>query len=285
MRRETDLAGSQMGGAAADHRHHRRTVVRRTERRTLECPDPDDVSGGAPDHRHLQRLGLIERREQPRQATGEHRLAGPGRADHEHVMPTRCGHLERRAREGVTADVGEVGSGIERDRRFRIGRVGPWHVAPQARHELPEIGRNPQNSRAGDAGLRRCRRRHDDLAVGGRRDERCETGRRTQRSVEAQLGDERATRHRLRFELALCDEKAHRNREIDAGTALALAGTEQIDRHPPVGPRKAAGEERGSHAVAGLAARLVGQPDHREPRNAHADVDLDDQPVAERPEQ
>jgi hypothetical protein len=57
----------------------------------------------------LQRRLLVQRRQQTRQALGEHRLPGTGRPGEEQVVPARGGDLDRAAPHGLPDHVTQVG--------------------------------------------------------------------------------------------------------------------------------------------------------------------------------
>ena len=61
------------------------------------------------DPRHLERRLAVERRQDPRQPAGKHRLPRPGRPAEEDVVAARGRELERTASALLTADVGQIG--------------------------------------------------------------------------------------------------------------------------------------------------------------------------------
>ena len=109
MVRQARLARPQMR-PAADDCGGRGAVVRRPERRLRdERMLTVDESRDRVDSRHLERVGGVERRQDPRQPAREHGLPGAGRAAEEDVVPTRRGQLERSPRTFLSAYVGEIG--------------------------------------------------------------------------------------------------------------------------------------------------------------------------------
>ncbi len=66
-------------------------------------------TGRRVDLRHLERFILRERRQDPGQTPGQHRLAGARWAHHQQVMPAGRGHFECLAAEGLAADLSQVG--------------------------------------------------------------------------------------------------------------------------------------------------------------------------------
>jgi len=136
---ERDLAGSG-DLAPADQAGDRDGVVGGAER-----ADPDEAGAGAEEAgggEHLgdlERLVLLERRQQAGQAPGQHGLAGAGRAGEEQVVGAGGGDLQGPAGLVLAADVGEVLDRRDRGLRRRAGTV---QVAPadQPLADLPERG-------------------------------------------------------------------------------------------------------------------------------------------------
>ena len=106
--RERDLAGHRPR-AAPDEALRGDRVVRRAEGPLGREPPVADP-GGAVHLGDLERLLEARRRQDSGEATGEHGLAGSGRADHEQVVPARGRDLERPLGVLLAAHVGEVGA-------------------------------------------------------------------------------------------------------------------------------------------------------------------------------
>ncbi len=103
------------GRAAADQADQRAGVVRGTERGAAHQAARRQLQARCGmDHRGLQRDLWRERRQQPGQALGQHRLAGPRRTDEQEVVPTGGGDLQCPPGRRLAADVGQV------ERRRRI---------------------------------------------------------------------------------------------------------------------------------------------------------------------
>ena len=75
--------------------------------RTSGCSGREQPGDGV-DARHLERLVRLERRQEPRQAAGEHRLARARRAGEQQVVAAGGRELERPPGALLAADVGEV---------------------------------------------------------------------------------------------------------------------------------------------------------------------------------
>ena len=96
--RQRDLPGAGQA-AAADERRFRAGVMRCAERPLAqECAARRQQAGHRVHRGDVERLIEGQRREHAGQAAGEHRLAGPGRADEQEMVATGGGDLERTAR-------------------------------------------------------------------------------------------------------------------------------------------------------------------------------------------
>ena len=132
---------------------------------------------GAVDARRLQALGRRQRRQDRRQPLGQHRLAGPGRADHQDVVAPAGGDHEGALGELLAAHVGEVDVvAVQLARTARRCRPSPARRAAAPRGCRPPRpgepdgvdGRLPRRRRPrgrwrpgrAAAGCRCCRRRH-----------------------------------------------------------------------------------------------------------------------------
>ncbi len=91
---ERDLSGARRGGPA-HQAGVRDGVVRRAEGALDEEPPLPEQAGHAVDRGGLERLVTAERREQARQAAGQHGLAAPRGAEEEQVVVAGGGDLER----------------------------------------------------------------------------------------------------------------------------------------------------------------------------------------------
>ena len=269
------FARPEGGRAAADQADQRAGMVRSTERSAAHQAARRQLHARCGvDHRGLQRDLWRERRQQPRQALGEHRLAGPRRADEQQVVPAGGGDLQCPPGRRLAADVGQV------ERRRRIlhrclrGRIGPRRLASGNRDQLGEVGDVAHRSLRGDPGLAiRARGHHHRLAAGGR-DHRRGADDGTNRPVQAELADERVPGKRTGRQLLVGDEDPDGDRQVEPRSALALRGRGQVHRDPLGRPGEPTRQNGGAHPIARLAARLVRQADDRIGRQAAGDVDL-----------
>ena len=106
-------------------------------------------AGDRVDPRHLEGVVVVQRRQEPREAAGEHRLADTRRARKKQVVTAGSSDLEHASCAFLPADVGEVGC---RRSAIRGGRIGIGWVAmsPEVRDGL---GQMPHRHRF-DAGER-----------------------------------------------------------------------------------------------------------------------------------
>ena len=202
----------------------------------------------------------------PASRAGQHRLARARRTDEQQMVPARGGDLEREPGGGLAPHVGKVGARRRRRQHHGLGRVRPRLPTDERVHQLLEAAHGTNHMSRDELGLHGAPGRHHDLGIGQRGDQWQRSGHRPHRAVEAQFTHEGAALARARRQLLARHQQAHGDGEIEAGSDLADARRRQVDRDPGVGPRQPAGHERGPDAVACLAARGVGKPDHGERR-------------------
>jgi hypothetical protein len=264
--------------AAADQARDGDGVVRGSER-----PDPDqpgvraEQAGGGEHLGDLERLVLLERREQAGEASGQHRLAGARRAGEEQVVGAGGGDLEGAAGLPLAADVGEV-----LDRRVGgAGRgAGAAEVGP-AGQPLPDL---PEGGGAGDPQVG-DQRRLGQVGLGddqepGARPAGGQGGRehaldRADVAAEAELADgpqavEGGRRHRPGR-----GQQPDGDGQVEPGALLGQVGRWEGHGDAPVGPLVAGVAERGPQPVARLQDGGAAEPDHGHGGQAPPDVDLD----------
>ena len=232
-------------------------------------------AAGGVGHRGGERLLAVERGQQAGQALGEHRLAAARRADEEQVMTAGRRHLQGVPRHRLAAHVGEVGH------RLRHRRVGRVDVVPRPRpgealDDGAQIGRGVGRTPRRDARLDHAVGRRHDLGVSERVDHRGDPRHRSQRPVEAELGQEGEPRHRLERHLAVGGEHPDGDGQVEPGARLAHTARGEVHHDRLVGPRQLARHHGGAHPVARLAADRVRLPDQPiAGKAAPADVHLD----------
>src|SRR4051794_15724538 len=123
--RKRDLA-RPWNVAAADETGRRDRVMGSAKRPLLHQPTVVHPDNGL-DPSDLDRVVELRRRQDRWDATGKHRLAGTGRADHQDVVATGGGDLERPLRVLLSAYVGEVECPLVVG-RDRLGGLRPTRV-------------------------------------------------------------------------------------------------------------------------------------------------------------
>ncbi len=253
--------------AAADDRRRRGRVVRSPERpHRDQRPARGEQAGHRVDAGDLEGLLVRERRQDSRQAPGEHRLSDAGRAREDQVVRPRGGDLERPSRSFLPPDVGEVGrrGRPAADRgRSDLGRVAlAAQVGDRVREVLHRHDADARQRRlarrlggaedVGQAGAPRALRHGEDAA-----DE-------ADAAVEGDLPDRRVPRERLLRDLPGRGEHGQGDRQVEARPLLSQLGGSEVDGDPPARPLELGGLHPAADALARLLARPVGEPDDRE---------------------
>ena len=208
-------------------------------------------------HRGLERVVRVERRQQSRKTLRQHALAGARRADEEQAVRACSRDLERALCAGLATHVGQVrrcdrelgqpGAGRELERRAAIECV------PHLR----------ERRRAGHAGARRDARlfgigeRHDELPACARGMGRC----REQAAHGPQFPGQRQFAVELRalepggLQLARGGEDSKRDREVVATAFLGQVRRREVDRQPAGRKLELALGKRRAHAIPALSHR------------------------------
>jgi len=105
---ERDFAGREPR-TAANHGGIRRRVVRRSKGRLPEELPDRAVPGNRCDDRGRQCRGVVERREETGDRSGQQGLAGARRADEEEAVTARQGDFESPPCLGLAADLRQIG--------------------------------------------------------------------------------------------------------------------------------------------------------------------------------
>ena len=280
---QADLAWAQRPAPPAHQRHDRRPVVRRAKRRLAdEHTIGRETAGGGVHPRHRERLLGREGGQEPRQAFGQHRLARPGRAHHEEVVPPRRRDLEGVAAQALPPHIGQVGNHWRHGSRAR--RREGWPRVPGAQ-ETRQLGQRchavggvpPDQGR-----LTGVAQGHDQPVRCRRIGQRDHAGHVAQRAVQAELAAEGQPLGAGRRELPRRHQDAHGDGQVEPGARFAHARWCKVDGDPPQRPREPAREQGCTHPVARLAHGGVGEPDDGEPGQPVGDMDLDRDRTADR---
>jgi hypothetical protein len=279
---EADLARPRQR-PAADQGDIRHGVVRRAERpRRDETAARGEQSRNRMDRRDLERLVERQRRQNPRDALGHHRLAGAGRADEQCVVAAARGDFERAPGQQLSMDVGEVDAD-----RFRAaggrGRVGRTVAAEaggivQRGDGIPERADGVQL----DARDHRrfaaiaARKEQGPVAFAPRRGgDRQHAARRLDPAVQRQRADEQHVGNLPPPDDAGGGEHTQRDRQVERRALLAHVGRREIDGDAVRRELESGIANRAADPVAALADAGVGQADHREAGQSVGDVDFD----------
>ena len=212
-----------------------------------------------------ERLGLVERRQDPRQALREHRLAGAGRPEEEQVVAARGRDLERALGVLLAGDVGEVeaaalvgGEGAP----TASGGLGERPLAAQVADGVGEGGGGIQARAAHHRGLGEVvgGQDHGGAAAGRGLDDREHAAHRAQRAVERELADQPRLR-RAGGRQAGGHQHPGGDRQVEERALLALLGGGEVDDDAlrlDLTPEVA---DRRQDPLAGLAHRRVGEAD------------------------
>lgn len=214
---------------AAGERRHRGRMVRAAERARPRQPPALQRARHRSDHRHLQRLGGIERRQDARQAGGEQRLARARRPAHQQVMPARRRNLERASRRLLPLHLGEIGPRHALVDHAGRGR-GQQLVALEMVEQRDEVGCGDHVHLPRPARLRPLRGGTDQslARLGGV--ERSEQHARARRDppVQRQLADHDIAGQRLCIDHAHCSEQRQRHRQVEMRAFHVLPKTYHI---------------------------------------------------------
>lgn len=251
--------------------------------RVAEGPLPRDRAAAeqprhAVNHADLQRLARRQRRQDAGQPLRQHRLAGARRADHEEVVISSRGDLERALGRLLALDVGEVGGRRLGAALRRLGRGQNLQTLEMV-DQREQARRRQDLDLAGPGGLAAGRRRADQAqprgmrADGGRQHPRD----RRDRAVERQLAQRCIAAHLLARQHLHRDQQAERDRQVEVAAFLLHVGRREVHRDPFRRQAEAERAQGRPHPLAALADRLVGKADDREGRQPvrHGDLDVD----------
>ena len=259
----------------------------RSERARPQHTPPGQQSRHRVQLRRLERFVAGEARQDRRHASRQHRLAGPGRADHQHVVASGRRDLEGAARLCLPSNVAEVDLSRSVDlehpfvdrRRLPRSSEEPHHLGERRRRHDPK----PVDLR----GLERVRARHDHPLEprACRRDrDREDPGGRHQLALQRELTGQRVSLERRGGDLSGGCQDARRDWEVEPRTLLAQGAWREIHDHPSQWPLEPLALDGRTDAVARVAHGGPRQPREREGREPSTDVGLDGHEVSPDPE-
>ena len=226
----------------------------------------------------LERLAGVGRRQDAREAAGQHRLARSGRAGQEQVVAPRRGDLERPPGPRLPAHLREVGAGALVPDGCGSG-TGAGSARPaQDLDRVAEVARSDDLDAAAETGLSSALARDDerlDPSPPRRLGHRQGAPHGPQTPVEAELGGRCDALDPLGGRLARHREHGQRDREIEPGPLLALLGRRQVDREPRAREAVLRRGDPASDPLARLLDGAIGEPDDDEARHPVDQVRLD----------
>jgi hypothetical protein len=270
-------------GAAAHQRRRGGGVVRCLERRSADQARHRRQGAGDRVHRgHLERAGVVQRRQDRGEPLGQHGLAGARWSEQGEMVRAGGGDLQGEPAAVLADDVGEV------ERVHVLGTVhcgwfGQRDAGPGELDDLAEL-LGAADLYAGDQGrLGGVVGRHDDAPdAGPRRRERHRqhAAHGADLPVEAELADEGGAADGAQLEFAGRPEHHECDGQVEAGAVLGKVSREQVDGDAPLRPLLVGVDDRGADPVAGLVERGVGQAGERQRGQARRDIGLDRDAVA-----
>ncbi len=274
--RERDLAGPHRWRAAPDERHRGRAVMRRPERWPVDRRGSRTqlTRGGM----HAGRLeGCLgrKRRQDAREASSQHRLAGAGRADHQQMVPAGRGDLDGQLRQRLAPDLGEIramGDGLGGSEPHRFGPgLRPAHT----REQPSEIGHGVETVPTDECDLGLVAGGDDETfgvdGVGQR--QRAPYG--SDGAVETELAQAADVASGIAIDLPGGSEHTDGDGEVEPGSRFAELARRQVDRDPTLRPLGAARLDGRPDPVSSFAAGDIGKADHGEAGQAATHMDLD----------
>ncbi len=278
--RQGHLARLHLQPAAGQGRHAG-GMVRRAERAGAGQGALGDQAGHRMHHRGLEQLARRQRRQQARQALGQHRLARARRSDEQKVVPAGRGDLQRPLGALLAAHVAQVGNGRAVHHRTGPGRRHHLGAAHMVDHRDQGTRRQQAGfagpGRLGAIGLRADQTEAERIG-GDRRGQG--PGHRRDAAVQAELADRRPRLEGVHRQHAHGAHQAERDGQVVVAALLLHVGRRQID-HDAFGQGEAEAGEGRAHPLAALGHRLVGQAHDEEGGVDPAgvgDLDLDVHP-------
>ena len=236
---ERDFAGAG-DDAAADEAGVGDGVVRRAEGAVRdEAAVGIEHAGDGVDLGGLEGFFEAQRREDGRQALGEHGFAGAGRADHQDVVASGGGDFERALGDVLAANVfeveGEVLQLVEESGGFDAQRLGGDGAEGGGVEQLADFEEGVDGidvDAFDDGGFARVGGGDEEVAdAGGARGDGdgqhavdC-----AQAAVEAELADQEEVGDVFGVQGAVCTEDGDGDREVEAGAFFLDVGGGEVD--------------------------------------------------------
>ena len=271
---------------APDDGRHRRTVVRGHERRpAFQCSLCAEDAQDRGDRRDLHRLVLVQRREHPGQALGQHRLARPRGADEIEMVASGRRGLQRPARFVLPDDVHQVGDSRpgrgRHGRRRRLGhrvRRQPLRQQLIPSDQLAQVLHRVDLHVPDQPRLGRVGHRDDDVTHSRpcrRQDQWEHPAHWAHGAVQPQLTDVHDLVRHPRRDLAGGHQRGDADPQVESRPDLGHRRRREVHRHPARQDGVARVRRGRLDPVGRLRAGRVGPTADRERRQAARDVHLD----------
>lgn len=256
---QTDLARPrhrssthQCGGTAR--------VMRGSERRHPESSSVDPETGCGSNHGHFKGPRVVERRKDPGQPSGQHRLAASWRAAEEQVVSTGRRDLDRPDRHRLSHHPGKPVVPVDGRRHDTVLSTRSRHLHAPIGHEIDDLDEmpDPEDRDTGHHGsLGDVVDSHDDAVE---TEPACEhrhgdgTSYGSDRSVERELtthqpGVQTATPVMFGTDLSTAGQRRHRDRKVVDRALLPPVGRRKVDRQTALRPGEAPVSNGGPHSL------------------------------------
>ena len=233
------------------------------------------ATGCRPDLSDLKPLIIVQKRQDPRQTPGQHRLPGTGRTGEQKVVPTGGGYLQCPTGKSLPPHLTEL------DRRVE-------HLAGWVGHRPPRTLTQSHRNRFGErSDAAHHRSFHHRSLTGGHsgenarkvhisRHEPCRqsSARFAHRAVQSQLAEGDHAGDRMR-NCSRGGQYAQRDRQVIRRSHFGKVGRGKIHGHPAARESEPGGCHGGPNPVLGFPNCRVGKAHKSESRFLATDVDLD----------
>ena len=274
-----DLAGQGVR-AAAHKRSVGRGVVGRTERALRQQAAGRHRARHRVDAGGLQRLVEAHVRQDRGHAAGHQRLAGAGRADHQHVVTPGGGDLQRALGAPLALDVAEIRGEAPLPQQLLVGNGGQGHdllLIPEVPRRLQKRIRAEDVDALDAAQLQKVRLRHHHrphAALPGVDHHGQHAPDWPHAAVQRQLTQHAHAPQRLRIDDPAAGQQSQRDGQVVGGALLLEIRRGEVDGDAPAREAEAAVLQRRAHTLPGLLHRRVRQAHDLEHRHAVGQVDL-----------
>jgi hypothetical protein len=228
------------------------------------------------DHRGFEQFGGRQRRQQARQALGQHRLARTRRAAEEEVVTPGGGDLQRPLGVFLTFDVAQVEAGFRL--QYRTGRRLAHHLrASEMVHQRDQRARREDGRIARPGRFRTAGFGTDEAKAPAARGDGGGQGpgHRHDTPVQGQLADRAPAVQAVRRDDAHGAHDGERDRQVVVAAFLGQVGGGEVHDDALARHGQAKARKRASNPLAAFADRLVAEADNDDGALAAGQLDLD----------